>query len=278
MRIVVFTGPTLAADDARRVLDADYRPPAGQGDVYRAALERPFAVGIIDGYFERVPAVWHKEILWAMSQGVHVLGASSMGALRAAELEAFGMEGVGAIFRAARSGKLEDDDEVAVAHGAADTGYRATSEAMVNLRATLRAAEKAGVVSRRTRAALERLAKETYYPERSYPALIARGREAGLRADQIDGFKAFVRGSRVNQKRDDAIALLERLAELRAEAPGPASSSWAEETEAAGAAAGGGGDRRVVVVCFTDGTLAAAEAICTHPIHSHLNLNPKHLI
>jgi hypothetical protein len=221
MRIVVFTGPTLSPEDARRELDADYRPPAAQGDVYRAALERPLAIGIVDGYFERIPAVWHKEILWALSQGVHVLGASSMGALRAAELEPYGMEGVGAIFEAVRSGELEDDDEVAVAHGAADTGYRATSEAMVNLRATLRAAEKARVVTRRTRAALERIAKELYYPERAYPVVLARGREARLPAEQLDALSAFLREGRVNQKRDDALALLRRLRELRASAPGP---------------------------------------------------------
>lgn len=226
MKIVVFTGPTLAQAEARALLDADYRPPVGQGDVYRAALERPLAIGIIDGYFERVPAVWHKEILWAMSQGVHVLGASSMGALRAAELEAYGMEGVGAIFRAVRAGTIEDDDDVAVAHGDAGSGFRATSEAMVNVRATLRAAEKAGAVTRRTRTTLERMAKETYYPERSWPGLWARARAGGVAEDRVRAVEAFVKRSRVNQKRDDALALLARLAELRAEAPGPKRVPW----------------------------------------------------
>jgi hypothetical protein len=233
VKLVLFTGPTLSADEARREVDADVRPPVGQGDVYRAALDRPLAIGIVDGYFERIPAVWHKEILFAMSQGVHVLGASSMGALRAAELEAYGMEGVGAIFRAVRAGTIEDDDEVAVAHGDASTGFRATSEAMVNVRATLRAAVKAGVVTRRTRATLERLAKEAYYPERSWPALFARAREAGVAAEKIDAARAFVKTSRVNQKKDDALALCARMAALRAEAPGPKRVAWTfEHTDA----------------------------------------------
>jgi hypothetical protein len=55
-----------------------------QGDVYRAALRAPRAIGIIDGYFERMPSVWHKEILWAMSRGIHVFGSASMGALELA--------------------------------------------------------------------------------------------------------------------------------------------------------------------------------------------------
>src|SRR4051812_48389616 len=109
MKIYIFTGPTLSAAEGRRELDAVFLPPAAQGDVYRASLDAPAAIGIVDGYFERVPAVWHKEILWAMSQGIHVYGAASMGALRAAELAAFGMVGVGAVFKAFFTGELEDD-------------------------------------------------------------------------------------------------------------------------------------------------------------------------
>ena len=116
-------------------------PPVAQGDVYRAALSRPRAIGIIDGYFSGAPSVWHKEILWAMSEGVPVFGAASMGALRAAELHEFGMRGIGRIFEAFRDGVLEDDDEVAVVHGPAEIGYLPASEAMVNIRATLALAE-----------------------------------------------------------------------------------------------------------------------------------------
>ncbi len=81
-----------------------------------------------------------------MAQGIHVFGSASMGALRAAELAAFGMEGVGAIFEAYRDGALEDDDEVAVVHGPAESGYRALSVALVNIRHTLAAAEAQSVI------------------------------------------------------------------------------------------------------------------------------------
>src|ERR1041384_8086509 len=105
--VIVFLGPTLALADARQLLDATYLGPVSQGDVLRAAQARPAAIAIIDGYFARVPAVWHKEILWALSQGVWVFGASSMGALRAAELEPFGMIGVGRVFAGFRDGEYE---------------------------------------------------------------------------------------------------------------------------------------------------------------------------
>src|SRR5437879_3858348 len=76
MSVYVFVGPTIGTDEASKELDATFLPPAAQGDVYRIASEGARAIGIIDGYFENVPAVWHKEILWAMSQGVHVFGAA----------------------------------------------------------------------------------------------------------------------------------------------------------------------------------------------------------
>ncbi|WP_437718332.1 TfuA-like protein [Sorangium sp. So ce448] len=211
MKIYVFTGPTLPAEEARAELDAIYLPPVAQGDLYRAALDRPIAIGIIDGYFERVPAVWHKEILSAMSQGIHVFGSASMGALRAAELASFGMEGVGAVYEAFAANELEDDDEVAVAHGAAEEGYRALSEAMVNIRSTLHAAVAAGALTEAARATLARIAKELFYAERTWPHLLKRGLTDGLPKEEIDALVAFLPGGRVNQKRLDALSMLRAM-------------------------------------------------------------------
>jgi len=147
MSVVVFCGPTIEPAAVRALVpDADVRPPAARGDVLRAMTGRPAAIALIDGYFARVPAVWHKEILWAMSEGIHVFGAASMGALRAAELHTFGMEGVGEIFQAFATGALEDDDEVSVVHGPADSGYRALSDPLVNMRATFAQAANEGVI------------------------------------------------------------------------------------------------------------------------------------
>ncbi|WNG58675.1 hypothetical protein F0U59_31025 [Archangium gephyra] len=226
MKVYIFTGPTLRAEEGRAELDAVFLPPALQGDVYRAASERPVAIGLIDGGFERAPSVWHKEILWAMSEGIHVYGSASMGALRAAELAPFGMEGVGTLFEAFHRGELEDDDEVAVSHAAAEDGFRPLSEAMVNLRATLASAERAGVVSARGRTALERLAKGMYYPERSYPALLALAAREGLPASELRALRAWLPEGQVNLKRADALAMLRRMREHLASRPGPKQVSY----------------------------------------------------
>jgi hypothetical protein len=210
--IHVFAGPTLSAREVlARLPGAVVSGPVKFGDVYRAARQNPTAIAIIDGYFERVPATWHKEILWAMSEGVHVFGASSMGALRAAELCDFGMVGVGAIFEAFRDGELEDDDEVAVAHGDESTGFVPVSDAMVNIRVTLRRAAAEGVLRAATADALTALAKRIFYADRSYPALLEAGAGANLDSLELSRLRVWVGIGRVDQKRADAERLLEQL-------------------------------------------------------------------
>ena len=216
MTIYVFTGPSLSPKDARAELDAVYLPPVSEGDVYRAALKGPVAIGIVDGYFENIPSVWHKEILWAMSRGIHVFGSASMGALRAAELAPFGMEGVGVIFEAFRDGWLEDDDEVAVIHGPMEFGYPGLSEAMVNIRRTLEDAKAVHVIGEATFSALIALAKGLHYRDRSYPRIIQRANAQDLSAVELDGLLHWLPHGKVDQKREDALRMLrvmhERLA------------------------------------------------------------------
>jgi hypothetical protein len=220
-QVVVFLGPTLSHDDARDVLDAEYRPPAAHGDVLRAALRRPRAIGLVDGVFERVPAVWHKEILFALSEGVHVYGAASMGALRAAELDAFGMRGVGTVFRAYAEGVLEDDDEVAVAHAGAEDGFRVLSDAMVDVRATLAAALAAGVVCEETAEALVERIKATFYAERALVAALDRADE------EHERLRAWLPDGRVERKREDALELVHAIRHDLEDGLEPFRPTWA---------------------------------------------------
>ncbi|MEF1228980.1 TfuA-like protein, partial [Vibrio fortis] len=137
MSIIVFAGPTLSVANIKSLVSADCRPPAKQGDIYLATHDQPNVIVLIDGYFESVPAVWHKEILYALSLGIKVYGCSSMGALRASELTNYGMEGSGSVFEDYINGVLEDDDEVALVHGPSELAYPHISTPMVNIRATL---------------------------------------------------------------------------------------------------------------------------------------------
>jgi hypothetical protein len=226
VNVYIFTGPTISAAEASSELEAVYLPPAAEGDVYRVALKRPQVIGIIDGYFQSIPTVRHKEILWAMSRGIHVFGSASIGALRAAELAAFGMEGVGTIFELYCEGMLEDDDEVAVAHGPPETGFIAGSEAMVNIRQTLRKAEQLGVISKELRAALEKIGKELFYPDRSYALILRCAFESGLPKGPLTGLRRWLPCGQVNQKREDALSMLRLMSRRLAQGFDPKTVSY----------------------------------------------------
>jgi hypothetical protein len=212
--IVVFCGPTISAVEvSARLPGAIPLPPVEQGDVLRATVRRPRAIAIIDGYFDQVPAVWHKEILWAMKEGIHVFGSSSMGALRAAELHQFGMIGVGAVFEAYRSGELTDDDEVAVAHGPPDSGYRAISTAMVDLRDRFTRAAAAGAIPASVADQLCAIAKGLWYPDRTLHAVLAGAADV-IEDRHVTAIRKFVDEDALGLKARDAHALLDRLSEF----------------------------------------------------------------
>ena len=205
---IVFAGPSLPPKLRAADTRLAWRPPARQGELYRAALGRPAIIGVVDGYFEVVPTVWHKEILWAMTHGIHVYGAASIGALRAAELDAFGMHGIGRVYEDFRDSVLEDDDEVAVLHGPAELGYPPLTEAMVNWRATFAAAARAGIVTPALAACLTESAKRLFYKERTADAVLATAAAAGMPAAALRDLAAWLPDGRVDQKRRDAEAMV----------------------------------------------------------------------
>ena len=207
--IVVFAGPTIEASAVQKALPAaEVRPPARTGDIFAACKQQASAIGLIDGFFEGVPSVWHKEILWALDQGISVYGASSMGALRAAELHPFGMVGVGRIFEAFRDGQMEDDDEVALRHGPQELGYVALSETMVNIRASLDRAVATGIVAPAFASDLTSLAKNTYFPERSWERVFEQAARQDMDAGMLEKLRNWLPAGRVDQKQLDALEML----------------------------------------------------------------------
>jgi hypothetical protein len=133
--VVVYAGPSISADQVRAVLpQARLQPPAARGDLLAGDWHPGDTAVLIDGYFRERRSVGHKEILWLLGQGVDVIGAASMGALRAVELAPYGMRGVGIVYRMFASGEVDGDDEVGVLHGPAEMGYRVLTPALVSLR------------------------------------------------------------------------------------------------------------------------------------------------
>lgn len=207
--IVIYVGPSLAVEDARNVLDADYRPPIRRGDIV-ALMKQPSLpkiIGIVDGEFFQSFAISPKEILPAIESGVTLLGSSSMGALRATELHRFGMRGVGRVFEMYHTGEIDADDEVAMVFDRESA--RAVSLPMVNVRVALEAARKEGIISAAQERVLTQLVKDVYFPERTYPMMFKLAGEAEvLPAETAGRLRRYLNNGAPDAKRDDALQLL----------------------------------------------------------------------
>ena len=108
-------------------------------------------------------------------------------------------------------GVLEDDDEVAIAHGPPETGCQPVSEAMVNIRQTLLKAQHSKIISSRVREALEDIGKKLFYPNRTYQVLFRYAGDSGIDQDWLHWLQRWLPKHRVNQKQDDAVAMLRTM-------------------------------------------------------------------
>jgi hypothetical protein len=218
---VVFAGPSLIGCPKRG--EIRFAPPAALGDVAKAVIAGANVIGLIDGVFESVAAVWHKEILYALSQGVQVLGAASMGALRAAECAPFGMIGVGGIFSAYADGRLVDDDAVAQLHGPAELDYIALTEPLVNIEATIDDLSEGGLLAAGEAAAIRQAARATFFKERTFDEIVAK--VAWLPAVRRRAIRQLLETWKHDLKRQDAEELVRRVAET-ADCRGALPTTW----------------------------------------------------
>ncbi|KPH08499.1 antibiotic resistance protein [Rhizobium acidisoli] len=210
---IIFAGPSLPdavslAGEAVRVL-----PPAMQGDVLAQVEQGANVIGLIDGGFEYAAPVWHKEILHALSLGVAVLGAASMGALRAAECHPFGMIGIGRIFEGYRTGRLVDDAAVALMHAPSALGSKPLTIPLVNVNATLDAMDDSGLLAAGLRERLEDVANAIFFKRRTWRSIVEQC--AGIAEPDRPQLLATLLSNSVDQKRIDALELLKAVQDAR---------------------------------------------------------------
>ena len=170
---IVYLGPSLPLDAAKQLLDADYRPPVRRGDLPE---RHDAAVIVIDGEFGQSLSVSPNEILRLLDNGTRVVGAASMGALRAAELHRYGMEGRGWIFDQYHSGRLDGDDEVAVMYSPYD--LQPLTVPLVNVRRWLERHVAAGELDPGMARRLLARARRVFYADRTEERLCEELRQA----------------------------------------------------------------------------------------------------
>ncbi|HXW07384.1 MAG TPA: TfuA-like protein [Vicinamibacterales bacterium] len=206
---VIFLGPSLPLAEAQRELpDGVFLPPIRRGGLLPLLDDPPSAIGIVDGEFFQSFAISTQEILLYLERGVPVFGASSMGALRAVELEPHGMVGVGEVFEMFRDGRLEADDEVAMTF--CPETLRPLSEPMVNFRVALAQGCREGLLSRRECRLLTMRLKAAYFPERTVPRLFRELRRL-LTPERAARIQDWWCRSAPNVKAADARSLLRRI-------------------------------------------------------------------
>lgn len=208
-RIVVFIGPSLPLDEARKILDAEYHPPVARDDVAILLEDPPDIIGIIDGVFYQQPAVSHREILRAMEAGITIVGGASMGALRSAELDNVGMIGIGTVYQKYRDGIIESDDDVAIVFN--PLTHELLSEALVSMNHNFQMAEKEGIITLNDVKTLYQTAKYIYYPQRTYPRVL---KDSKLGEDKKKNLEDFLNSKGTDIKAEDARKVLKYIKNL----------------------------------------------------------------
>jgi hypothetical protein len=209
---IIFLGPSMSTEKAKSIFDAEYRPPAKKGDFLRLGLLSEISmVGLVDGMFmQDYPPTPIEVYQLVAKKNIIVVGAASLGALRAVELERFGMIGIGKIFELYRKGKVNADDEVAVTFE--ESTYRLQSEAMIDIRFNLYLAEKRGIISSYTRKMLSCIAKKFYFPLRNYNDILDYSiKNTPKYTDQFELFRSYITSNRVSLKELDTIKLIKYI-------------------------------------------------------------------
>lgn len=202
-KVIIYTGLSLPFDEAREILDSHgdieviYKRPIQRGDIGAALKENPDIIAIIDGVFHQNSAVGHKEILEAINKGVKVYGASSMGALRASELDSLGMIGVGYCYNQYATGATESDDDVAVMLDSET--LEALSIPLISMDYVFSNAVSENIITQDEKDELIKITKAEYYPKRNYGRTLAK---SSLDDDKKTDLINFIRESEDIKKQD----------------------------------------------------------------------------
>ena len=212
---IIFTGPSLSFNEVK-LHDPDLTcyPPVSRGDVKRVVESGAKIIGIIDGVFYNKAAVSHKEILDALKLGVVVVGGSSMGALRAYELDVFGMIGVGKIYNCYKRGYIEADDEVALAFN--PVTYEPVSIPLVNIRQALAALIVMKLLSVEQSDKLLKIAQNLFYLDRRFETIFKLAlRDKVICKEDVERIETFIKMNDIDLKKQDAIAVVKEVIRIK---------------------------------------------------------------
>jgi hypothetical protein len=209
MKTIVFFGPSIAESEVRRLAAVTHAPPIKRGDLADAGDYDVFV--ILDGEFGQNMSVSPKEILGVLKRGKTVIGASSMGALRASELDRSGMIGVGWVYDYFRRCAVRRDADVALVYSPFD--FKPMTVPMVDVEYWMEQASAAGLIGNKEKARLLKLVRNIFFADRSLDSLMDAVRRA-IGGDTLDSLLACCGGTIPNVKAVDAGQALRLCASL----------------------------------------------------------------
>lgn len=222
MKKCIFIGPSLDSLSIHQGITV--YPPAAMGSIFLATQAGHRVIALVDGVFGNVPAVWHKEILFALSQGVVVIGGGSIGAIRASELYRYGMIGLGRAYRLFRHG-MTDDDEVALSHLPEEFNFTPLTEPMINVRFTARRLFKAGLLDKEQEVKFITLVKKIYFANRDIARVLGCLKKVLPLATHDRAVKVYG-NLRVDVKRQDAQDVLDFVHNGGYKSTNPTQMKW----------------------------------------------------
>ncbi len=173
--IKVYAGLSAQRSDVQAILpDAQFAPPIQRGDILTDIENGVNSILILDGLFHQALSVSPSEIMDALRRGIRMFGASSMGALRAAELEAYGMVGVGDVFEHIRDADAFRDDFLGQVFIDGFPQIQEASVTYVEFEINLKLLLSRRRISRATCEYLSALYADLHYAERNLQTLAAR--------------------------------------------------------------------------------------------------------
>lgn len=209
MKTIVFFGPSIAESEVTSLAAVTHAPPIKRGDL--AAAEDFDVFVILDGEFGQNMSVSPKEILTVLEMGKTVIGAASMGALRASELDRSGMIGVGWVYDYFRRCAVRRDADVALVYSAFD--FKPITVPMVDLEYWMEQASAAGLIRNRERAAVLKVARNVFFAERTLERLMDTLKRA-IGGGTLDSLLAFSGGIIPSVKAVDAAEAVRLSASL----------------------------------------------------------------
>src|SRR5882757_5206509 len=163
MKTIVFSGPSIAEAEVHQLAACTHAPPIKRGDLAAAGDYDLFV--ILDGEFGQNLPVSPKEILAVLDKGKTVIGAASMGALRASELDRAGMIGIGWVYDYFRRCAVRRDADVALVYSPFD--FKPMTVPMVDVEYWMEQASAAGLIGNKERARLLKAVRNVFFADRS---------------------------------------------------------------------------------------------------------------